>query len=192
MKRIIRIRDWFYVTQHYNIAAVNSCCQKHIYLDKLYNISTKIGLMSTNIVEIYTDGACRGNPGPGGWGASLRFNGQQKDLYGSEAETTNNRMELMAVIQALETMTRPHPVKIYTDSKYVLEGMTKWLEGWKKRGWKTAAKKPVKNVELWQRLDAAVQVNEVSWQWVKGHSGHDGNEYADMLANRGIDEMLNK
>ena len=101
-------------------------------------------------------------------------------------------MELMAVIQALEAMTRPHPVKIYTDSKYVLEGMTKWLEGWKQRGWKTAAKKPVKNLELWQRLDAAVQVNDVTWQWVKGHSGHDGNEYADMLANRGIDELLNK
>lgn len=148
--------------------------------------------MSTNIVEIYTDGACRGNPGPGGWGASLRYNGQQKDLYGSETETTNNRMELMAVIQALESLTRPCAVKVYTDSKYVLEGMTKWLPGWKKRGWKTAAKKPVKNVELWQRLDTAVQANDVSWQWVKGHSGHDGNEYADMLANRGIDEMLIK
>lgn len=157
----------------------------------LYNINTKIGLMSTNIVEIYTDGACRGNPGPGGWGASLRYSGQQKDLYGSETETTNNRMELMAVIQALESLTRPCAVKIYTDSKYVLDGMTKWLANWKKKGWKTAAKKPVKNVELWQRLDAAVQANEVSWQWVKGHSGDDGNEYADMLANRAIDEMLN-
>ena len=145
--------------------------------------------MSTNIVEIYTDGACRGNPGPGGWGASLRYNGQQKDLFGSEAESTNNRMELMAVIQALESLTRPSTVIIYTDSKYVLEGMTKWMVNWKKRGWKTSAKKPVKNVELWQRLDAVVQINEVSWQWVKGHTGDEGNECADALANRGIDEM---
>jgi ribonuclease HI len=156
----------------------------------LYNIGTEIGFMSTKIVEIYTDGACRGNPGPGGWGASLRFNGEQKDLFGAETKTTNNRMELMAVIQGLEALTRPHAVKIYTDSKYVLDGMTKWLPGWKKKGWKTAAKKPVKNVELWQRLDAAVQANDVSWQWVKGHSGDEGNECADMLANRGIDEML--
>ena len=148
--------------------------------------------MSSKIVEIYTDGACRGNPGPGGWGASLRFNGKRKDLYGGDPETTNNRMELMAVIQSLEALTRPHAVKVYTDSKYVLDGMTKWLPGWKKKGWKTAAKKPVKNVELWQRLDAAVQANNVSWQWVKGHSGDEGNEYADMLANRGIDEMLSK
>ena len=145
--------------------------------------------MSTNIVKIYTDGACRGNPGPGGWGASLRFNGHHKDLYGSEEKTTNNRMELMAVIQALESLSRPCKVKVYTDSKYVLEGMTKWMPNWKQKGWKTAAKKPVKNVELWQRLDAAVQLNDVSWQWVKGHSGHDGNEYADALANRAIDEM---
>jgi len=146
--------------------------------------------MSSNIVEIYTDGACRGNPGPGGWGASLRFNGTQKDFYGGEIETTNNQMELMAVIQALESLTRSCPVKIYTDSKYVLDGMTKWLPNWKKKGWKTASKKPVKNVELWKRLDAAVQANEVSWQWVKGHSGDEGNECADALANRGIDEML--
>lgn len=146
--------------------------------------------MSKKNVEIYTDGACRGNPGPGGWGASLRFNGQQKDLYGSAQKTTNNRMELMAVIQALESLTRSCTVKVYTDSKYVLDGMTKWLPGWKKRGWKTAAKKPVKNVDLWQRLDAAVQANEVSWQWVKGHSGDAGNEYADLLANRGIDELI--
>ncbi|MBL4712755.1 MAG: ribonuclease HI [Gammaproteobacteria bacterium] len=146
--------------------------------------------MSTKNVDIYTDGACRGNPGPGGWGASLRYNGQQKDLFGSEVESTNNRMELMAVIQALESLTRPCTVKIFTDSKYVLDGMTKWLPNWKKKGWKTAAKKPVKNVELWQRLDAAVQVNEVSWQWVKGHAGDEGNECADALANRGIDEML--
>ena len=148
--------------------------------------------MSTKIVEIYTDGACRGNPGPGGWGASLRYNGHQKDLYGAEAETTNNRMELTAVIQGLEALSRPHPVKIYSDSKYVLEGITKWLPNWKKKGWKTAARKPVKNAELWQQLDALVQQNTVTWEWVKGHSGHDGNEYADMLANRAIDEMLKK
>ena len=146
--------------------------------------------MSTNIVEIYTDGACRGNPGPGGWGASLRYNGQQKDLYGSEPETTNNRMELMAVIKALESLKRCCPVKIYTDSKYVLDGMTKWLPNWKKKGWKTAAKKPVKNADLWKQLDAAVQANDVSWQWVKGHTGDEGNECADALANRGIDDML--
>jgi len=158
----------------------------------LYSISTKIGLMSTKIVELYTDGACRGNPGPGGWGASLRYNGHQKDLYGAEAETTNNRMELTAVINGLDALTRSHAVKIYTDSKYVLEGITKWLPSWKKKGWKTAAGKPVKNIELWQRLDALVQLNDVQWQWVKGHSGHDGNEYADLLANRAIDEMLQK
>lgn len=152
--------------------------------------------MSTNNVEIYTDGACRGNPGPGGWGARLRFNGQQKDLYGSEAESTNNRMELTAVIESLESLTSKCDVKIYTDSKYVMDGMTKWLPNWKKKGWKTAAKKPVKNVDLWQRLDALVSAleagNKVSWQWVKGHSGDEGNEYVDMLANRGIDEMLAK
>ncbi|MCG6939501.1 MAG: ribonuclease HI [Gammaproteobacteria bacterium] len=148
--------------------------------------------MSAKIVELYTDGACRGNPGPGGWGASLRYNGHQKDLHGSEAKTTNNRMELMAVINGLGALTRPHAVIIYTDSKYVLEGITKWLPNWKKKGWKTAAGKPVKNAELWQRLDALVQLNDVQWQWVKGHSGHDGNEYADLLANRAIDEMLAK
>jgi len=147
--------------------------------------------MSTNIVEIYTDGACRGNPGPGGWGVRLRYGGQQKDLYGSAKETTNNQMELMAVIQGLESLTRENcEVKVYTDSKYVLEGMTKWLPNWKKQGWKTAAKKPVKNVELWQRLDKAVSANNVSWQWVKGHSGDEGNDYVDDLANRAIDEML--
>ena len=109
--------------------------------------------MAVNIVEIYTDGACRGNPGPGGWGASLRYKGEQKDLYGAERETTNNRMELMAAIQGLEALTRPCAAKVYTDSKYVVEGITKWLPGWKQRGWKTASKQPVKNVELWQRLD---------------------------------------
>jgi len=148
--------------------------------------------MSQNLVEIYTDGACRGNPGPGGWGVSLRYNGHFKDLHGGEPMTTNNRMELMAVIQGLEALSRPCKVKIYTDSKYVLDGMTKWLPNWKKQGWKTAAKKPVKNVELWQRLDRAVQANDVSWQWVRGHTGDEGNERADALANKGIDEMLGK
>jgi len=150
--------------------------------------------MTVNIVEIYTDGACRGNPGPGGWGASLRFKGEQKDLYGAERETTNNRMELMAAIQGLEALNRPCVVKIYTDSKYVLEGITRWMPAWKQRGWKTASKQPVKNAELWQRLDriasSVAEQGDLSWQWVKGHSGHDGNEYADELANRAIDEML--
>ncbi len=143
-------------------------------------------------VEIYTDGACRGNPGPGGWGASLRFNGHRKDLYGAEAETTNNRMELMAVIQGLNSLSRSCSVRIYTDSKYVLNGVTQWLSNWKKNGWKTAARKPVKNVQLWQQLDAALEKHQVDWKWVKGHSGDEGNECADALANQGIDEMLSE
>ncbi len=142
------------------------------------------------MVEIYTDGACRGNPGPGGWGASLRYNGTQKDFSGGEANTTNNRMELMAVIEGLQRLSRPCDVRIYTDSKYVLDGTTKWMANWKKNGWKTAARKPVKNVELWKQLDAALSQHKVEWQWVKGHSGDEGNECADQLANRGIDEML--
>ena len=141
-------------------------------------------------VIIYTDGACRGNPGPGGWGASLRYNGTHKKLFGGEADTTNNRMELMAAIIALETLTRACSIVLNTDSKYVLEGLTTWMPNWKKRGWKTAAKKPVKNVDLWQRLDAAAQLHEIEWVWVKGHSGDPGNELADELANQGIDEML--
>jgi len=145
---------------------------------------------TNNSVVIYTDGACRGNPGPGGWGVSLRYNGSHKKLFGAEAETTNNRMELMAAIVALETLTRCCPVVINTDSKYVLEGITSWMPNWKKRGWKTAAKKPVKNVDLWQRLDAATQKYEIEWVWVKGHSGDPGNELADELANQAIDEML--
>jgi len=143
-------------------------------------------------VKIYTDGACRGNPGPGGWGASLRYNGHRKDLYGSEARTTNNRMEIMAVIQGLASLKRHSQVCIYTDSKYVLDGVTKWMPNWKKNGWKTAARKPVKNVELWRSLDDALQNHQVQWQWVKGHAGDEGNECADALANKGIDEMLNK
>lgn len=141
-------------------------------------------------VIIYTDGACRGNPGPGGWGVYFRCNGHRKDLFGSAAETTNNQMELMAAIMGLETLTRPCKVNVYTDSKYVLDGITRWMPDWKKRGWKTAAKKPVKNVELWQRLDAATNSHQIEWNWVKGHSGDEGNEAADALANQAIDEML--
>lgn len=140
-------------------------------------------------VEIFTDGACRGNPGPGGWGAVLRYGEQEKELCGGEAQTTNNRMELTAAIRALESLKRPCSVQLTTDSSYVRNGITEWLPNWKKRGWKTAAKKPVKNADLWQRLDQAVQAHQVSWYWVKGHSGHPENERADMLANRGIDEL---
>ena len=141
------------------------------------------------IVELYTDGACRGNPGPGGWGVLMRFNGHEKELFGGDAATTNNRMELMAAIQALETLSRPCKIHLYTDSKYVMQGITEWINQWKARGWKTAAKKPVKNVDLWQRLDKARERHTIEWHWVKGHSGHDENERADQLANRGIDEL---
>ncbi len=140
-------------------------------------------------VEAWTDGACRGNPGPGGWGALLRYDGHEKRLCGGERQTTNNRMELMAAIMALESLTRPCTVVLTTDSTYVMKGLTEWMPNWKKRGWKTAAKKPVKNVDLWQRLDTAAQRHQVQWKWVKGHSGHDENEIADELANQGIDEM---
>ncbi|MEN8169073.1 MAG: ribonuclease HI [Pseudomonadota bacterium] len=143
-----------------------------------------------SVVEIYTDGACRGNPGPGGWGAVLRFNGSEKRLHGGEAQTTNNRMELMAAIMSLESLTRPCVVNLTTDSKYVMQGITEWMANWKKRGWKTAAKKPVKNVDLWQRLDEATVSHQIKWHWVKGHSGHPENELADDLANLGIDELL--
>ena len=140
-------------------------------------------------VEIFTDGACRGNPGPGGWGAVLRYGEHEKELYGGEAQTTNNRMELTAAIRALETLKRPCSVQVTTDSSYVRNGITEWLPNWKKRGWKTAAKKPVKNADLWQRLDQAVRAHQITWYWVKGHSGHPENERADRLANRGIDEL---
>ena len=140
-------------------------------------------------VEAWTDGACRGNPGPGGWGALLRYDGKEKRLCGGERETTNNRMELMAAIMALESLTRSCKVELTTDSTYVMKGLTEWMPNWKKRGWKTAAKKPVKNVDLWQRLDTAAQRHQVDWKWVKGHSGHPENEIADELANQGIDEM---
>jgi ribonuclease HI len=140
-------------------------------------------------VELFTDGACKGNPGVGGWGALLRFGETEKRLYGGEAETTNNRMEMMAVICALEALTEPCNVTITTDSKYVLQGMTEWLENWKLRNWQTAAKKPVLNVDLWKRLDQAASEHQIQWQWVKGHSGHRENEIADELANQGIDEL---
>ncbi len=140
------------------------------------------------LVEIYTDGACRGNPGPGGWGALMRYKDSEKSLYGAEKDTTNNRMELMAPIKALETLTRECDVVITTDSKYVKNGITDWIHNWKKRNWKTAAKKPVKNVDLWVRLDDLVNQHKVEWRWVKGHSGHVENEIVDQLANRAIDE----
>ncbi len=140
-------------------------------------------------VEIYTDGACKGNPGPGGWGAVLRYGDAEKQLYGGEADTTNNRMELMAAIRALELLNRPCNVILTTDSQYVRQGITEWIAGWKRKGWKTAAKKPVKNADLWQRLDAATQPHTIDWRWVKGHSGHPENELADQLANRGAEEV---
>jgi ribonuclease HI len=140
-------------------------------------------------VELFTDGACRGNPGPGGWGALLRFNGSVKELYGGEPDTTNNRMELRAAIEGLAALKQPCVVTLTTDSQYVRKGITEWIEGWKRKGWKTAAKKPVKNVDLWQELDDQAQRHQIQWHWVKGHSGHRENEIADQLANRGIDEL---
>ncbi|MDG2420231.1 MAG: ribonuclease HI [Gammaproteobacteria bacterium] len=142
------------------------------------------------IVELFTDGACRGNPGKGGWGVLMRYGSAEKKLYGGEALTTNNRMELTAVIKGLEALTQPCKVKITTDSKYVLTGSTEWIVNWKKRNWRTANKKPVLNVELWKRLDELVQNHEIEWEWVKGHSGHLENEIADQLANQGIDELI--
>lgn len=136
----------------------------------------------SKVVEIYTDGACSGNPGPGGWGAVMRWNGHEKELCGGEAETTNNRMEMMAVIQALKAIKGHPKIEIYTDSKYVMQGITEWLDGWKARGWKTAGKKPVKNVDLWQRMDELVSRHDVTFHWVKGHDGHPENERADQLA----------
>ncbi len=137
-------------------------------------------------VEIFTDGACSGNPGPGGWGALLRYGGAEKEMCGGEAATTNNRMELLAAIRAIETLKRPATVRLHTDSTYLRDGITRWIEGWKANGWKTAAKKPVKNVDLWQRLDAAVAPHDIEWRWVKGHAGHPDNERADALARKGL------
>lgn len=146
--------------------------------------------MAKQQVEMFTDGACRGNPGPGGWGVLLRYGGHEKELCGGESPTTNNRMELMAAIVGLETLSRPCQVDLYTDSKYVMQGITEWIDNWKAKGWKTASRQPVKNVDLWQRLDAARARHEVQWHWVKGHNGHAENERADVLANRGIDELV--
>lgn len=139
---------------------------------------------------IYTDGACSGNPGPGGWGVVLHYGGVERELHGGDLATTNNRMELLAAISALEALTRPVPVQLYTDSRYVLDGITKWLPGWQRNGWRTSAKQPVKNVELWQRLVTAMAPHDVSWHWVKGHNGDPGNERADDLARKGIAEVL--
>ena len=140
-------------------------------------------------VEIYTDGACRGNPGPGGWGAVLMYGESRKEIFGGEANTTNNRMELMAAIQALSALTRECDLTLYTDSQYVRKGITEWIDNWKKRGWKTAAKKPVKNADLWQQLDDQVARHTINWVWVKGHAGNEGNELADQLANKGADQV---
>ena len=140
-------------------------------------------------VEIYSDGACRGNPGPGGWGVVLRYGDAEKELWGGEAETTNNRMELTAVIRGLEGLTRSCPVRVVTDSQYVKNGITQWIHNWRRNGWKTANRKPVKNADLWQELWDQVENHDVTWEWVKGHSGHPENERADQLANRGIDEL---
>jgi ribonuclease HI len=140
----------------------------------------------TDVVRVYTDGACKGNPGPGGWGALLRAGAHERELCGGEPATTNNRMELTAVIRALEALKRPARVEVYTDSEYVKNGITEWLPNWKRRGWKTADRKPVKNVDLWQALEAAAARHEVHWHWVRGHAGHAENERADALANRGV------
>lgn len=140
-------------------------------------------------MQVYADGACKGNPGPGGWGAILRTGGSEKELFGGVSQTTNNRMELTAVVRALEALEHSSIVEVYTDSQYVQKGISEWLPGWKRRGWRTADKKPVKNVDLWQELERAAGKHRVTWHWVKGHAGHPENERADELANRGVDEM---
>ena len=140
-------------------------------------------------VRVYTDGACKGNPGPGGWGALLQFDGREKELCGGEPDTTNNRMELTAVICALQALKRPCDIDLYTDSQYVQKGISEWISGWKRRGWKTADRKPVKNVDLWLQLDALAGAHRIHWHWVRGHAGHAENERADQLANRGIETL---
>ena len=144
------------------------------------------------LVTIFTDGACKGNPGPGGWGALLRMGGTEKELSGGETPTTNNRMELMAVISALTALKRPCDVVIWTDSQYVQKGISEWIHGWKARNWVTSAKAPVKNADLWKQLDAIAAQHQVKWRWVKGHAGHPGNERADALANRGVESLMNR
>ncbi len=138
--------------------------------------------MSDDLIEIYTDGACKGNPGPGGWGALMRWRGKERELSGGQLHTTNNQMELLAAIMALEALRRPSHVRLWTDSAYVRDGITRWIHGWKRNGWRTAAKKPVANAELWQRLDSATASHKIDWRWVKGHAGDEGNERADQLA----------
>jgi len=144
--------------------------------------------MADDVVMLYTDGACKGNPGPGGWGALLQYKGVEKELWGGEPETTNNRMELTAVIEGLKALKRPSRVRIVTDSQYVKNGMQQWIHNWKRNGWRTAAKKPVKNAELWRELDRLVNLHQVEWEWVRGHSGHPENERVDALANKAIEE----
>ena len=146
-------------------------------------------MSDSELIQIYTDGACRGNPGPGGWGALLKFGSKEKQLYGGESLTTNNRMELRAVIEALSALKRPCNVSVTSDSTYVLKGINEWLPNWKKRGWTTSGKKPVKNEDLWKSLDSLKSVHNIEWHWVKGHSGHLENELVDQLANKGIDEL---
>ena len=141
------------------------------------------------VIHIYTDGACKGNPGPGGWGAVLEWNGKEREMFGGEPATTNNRMELTAVIEALAALKHPCRVYLHTDSTYVQKGITEWINGWKARGWKTAAKEPVKNVDLWKKLDEVVRTHDIDWIWVKGHAGHEGNERADALANKGVESI---
>lgn len=143
----------------------------------------------SDVVEIFTDGACKGNPGPGGWGALLRLGSKEKELCGGEPRTTNNRMELTAVIRALEALKRRSKVKLHTDSQYVQKGISEWIAGWKRRGWKTADKKPVKNVDLWLELDQLATQHDIEWLWVRGHAGHEGNERADVLANQGCEQQ---
>jgi ribonuclease HI len=143
-------------------------------------------MQSAKIVEIFTDGACKGNPGAGGWGALLNYNGHAQELFGGEKQTTNNRMELLATIRALEALKRPCKVHLHTDSQYVQKGISEWIHSWKQRGWQTANKKPVKNADLWKQLDRLCQQHEIEWIWVRGHAGHAGNEQADALANRGV------
>lgn len=147
--------------------------------------------MNKVYVDIYADGACKGNPGLGGWGAILSYRGTEKEMYGAEPLTTNNRMELQAVIEALRSLKRPCDIRIYTDSRYVQQGMNEWLANWKAKNWKTSAKKDVKNVDLWQQLDALSALHRIEWHWVKGHNGHPMNERADALANRGVTSYLN-